>query len=138
MSGDTNDQLSDMLSSQPMARRRGFSDILGIRRKLRIENVSDVKAYVIISPSPITFVSSLGINKIGDIQFEKSGSYVPQKLMVIPGNEKIIDCDTKNVRITIFLEVERNTWKKYKENIKVNVTRRDYIITKSAPLEVFE
>ncbi len=39
---------------------------------------------------------------------------------------------------TIFLEVERNTWKKYKENIKVNVTRRDYIITKSAPLEVFE
>ncbi len=106
---------------------------VGIRKNIRIKNECNRKAYVVISPSRIVSVRTIGVEQIGNIEFETYGEYKSQEMILYPGDYKPFILDTTQVYISVLIEVNDREWKEWRYNRLVNSTFNDYIITRDAP-----
>ena len=129
--------LDDINSSLPMnniaiRRRIGFS------RNINVINDSDKKVYVIITPTHIKSIATIGIDGIGSIQFQDHNEYKSQELLILPGDKKFFYLDTRNIYITILLEKEEGCWKQLRKNRRVDSGSSDYRIKPNALDECVE
>jgi hypothetical protein len=113
----------------------GLLHRFGFRKNIRISNFSNKKAYVIITPTPIISISTIGVEKLGNIQYEQHGDYQSQELMILPSSVKYFDLQTSKVYISILIEVENCNWLQWRKNRLINSNTTDYNITKYAEEE---
>ena len=115
-----------------------FARRIGFTKKINITNGCNKKAYVIVTPSKIKTISKLGIDGIGSIEFENKGEDKSQEMLILPNHTKVFELDTKNIYLTILIEIEENTWKQLRKNRKINCGTNDYKITPNAIHECVE
>ena len=116
-------------NSKAIARRIGFT------KEINITNSCDKKAYVIVSSTPIKSISSIGLDGIGNVEFETHGEYKSQELLILPGSTKLFDLQTKEIYLSILIEVEDSEWKQWRKNRIINAGKCDYQITTNAVAE---
>jgi len=129
--------MEDMMSSQPPTQVKTIFNAvmhrLGIQKNIRITNNSHKSAYVIVAPTLIKTIRTIGIEKIGNIEFELSGDYKSEEMQLYPGETKPFKLDTTDVYISILIEVEDSVWKEWRYNRRVDTTLKDYNIPVDAP-----
>ena len=118
-------------SRQP-TKDTGLLHKIGIRRNIRINNSCDKKAYVIITPTPITSITSIGVEKLGNIQYERQGEYKSEEMMILPGKEKFFELETSKIYISVLIEVEDCKWRQWRKNRLIDAKKVDYNISKDA------
>lgn len=111
---------------------RGILHKIGIRRNIRIRNSSERNAYVIVTPTPIKSINSIGVERVGNIQYEQHGEYKSEEMKIIPGKEKFFELETSKIYITVFIEVSDGQWKQWRKNRLINAKTTDYNITTDA------
>jgi len=105
---------------------------IGISKSINVINDSDKKVYVIITPTHIKSIATIGIDGVGSIQFNDHNEYKTQELLILPGDRKFFYLDTREIYITILLEKEEGYWEQLRKNRLVNSGRSDYRIKPNA------
>ena len=108
------------------------------KKEIQITNNSGRTCHLTISPTKIKTIQSLDINKIGNVQFEHDGTVREQEMIILDKAIKTICLDTKNVYITIMIEIQPGVWRYCKKNRRVNSSRYDYNITPQSIQESFK
>lgn len=106
-----------MKQAFPFCRRWGISPMVNVN------NVSGHKAWVMISPTPMTRISSIGIEKAGNVDFSMVGDYKCQQAPVLHGDVCTFTLDTTNIYYTVFFE--SGSWKMSHDNMKLNTSQTD-------------
>jgi hypothetical protein len=117
---------ANFLTSRPqanpcIARRLGFD------KKIKINNISGQYAWVILSPTPIHTLSSIGIAKIGNLSMSRVGGEIKcQQFGITNNNEKEYELDSNRIYYTVFFNCDGN-WKcPYRDRI---IDAKNYNIT---------
>ncbi len=110
-------------SGAMMKRAFPFCRRWGITPMVNVNNLSGHKAWVMISPTPMTRISSIGIEKAGNIDFSMVGEYKCQQAPVLHGDVLTFTLDTTNIYYTVFFEC--GSWKMSHDNMKVNTSQND-------------
>lgn len=84
---------------------------LGLSKVLTINNISGVNAWVLLSPSQITSIGNLTINKIGSITLNTSGEHKIQEISIPNNSRSEYDLDNSLSYVTLFLHID-DKWKK--------------------------
>ena len=126
------------LQSKVSAKNTKFAKKIGLTKDIYISNVCDKKAYVIITPTPIKSISNINIDGVGSIEFTEKGEYKSEEMLIIPGKHKHFELHTRNIYITVFIEVEKDNWKQWRKNRLINSRTTDYQITADAVSECTE
>lgn len=84
---------------------------LGISKIVTISNISGKNAWVILSPSRITSISSIGIDKIGQITLETSGECKAQQVSIPNETRSEYDLENSLSYISLFLHID-GKWKR--------------------------
>ena len=95
---------------------------IGIEKEITITNISGKNAYVILTPSPIKSIESVGITlkEVSfNVTFTEKGEYKPQQLLVLNNTKSDFDMDNSQFYYTLFLHID-NKWKKVWENRRIN------------------
>jgi len=127
------DPMQSQSHTRPKPTIDAFLHRVGVRKNIRVKNESNRKAYVVISPSRIRSIRSIGVEQIGNVEFETFGDYKSQEMILFPGDYKSFILDTSDVYISVLIEVNDREWKEWRYNRLVNSTFNDYIITHDAP-----
>jgi hypothetical protein len=98
-------------------RRWGFTPMVNVN------NVSGHKAWVVISPTPITRVSSVGIDK-AHVDFSVVGDYKCQQAPVMNDDVCTFTLETNYIYYTVYFETGTK-WKMSHENMKMNTSHQD-------------
>jgi hypothetical protein len=131
--------LKDMMESRIPSADEGLLHKIGFRRNIRISNSSDKKAYVILTPTPIKSISTIGVEKLGNIQYEQHGEYKSEEMMLLPGKQdKYFELETNKIYISVLIEVEENNWKQWRKNRLIDSKNTDYNITKDSSDECID
>lgn len=96
----------------------------GISPMVNINNVSGHKVWVMVSPTPMTRIQSIGIEKAGNIDFTMVGEYKCQQSPVLDQDICTFTLDTTNIYYTVFFECG-TTWKMSHDNMKLNTSHSD-------------
>ena len=124
--------MEDLLESRLPTAVPGFLHKFGFRRNIRITNSCEQKAYVIITPTPIRSISTIGVEKLGNIEYEQHGEYKSEEMLILPTETKFFELETSKIYISILIEVENQTWKQWRKNRLIDSSTTDYNITKYA------
>jgi hypothetical protein len=113
------------IATEPF-RKEAFSFVRrwGISPMVNVNNVSGHKAWVMLSPTPMTRIQSIGIEKAGNIDFSMVGEYKCQQSPVLNEDICTFTLDTTNIYYTVFFE-SGSTWKMSHDNMKVNTSKCD-------------
>jgi hypothetical protein len=84
---------------------------VGISKVVTISNISGKNAWVVLSPSRITAVSSIGIDKLGQLALERSGELKGQQISIPDESSGEYDLDNGLSYVSLFLNID-GTWKK--------------------------
>lgn len=84
---------------------------VGISKIVSISNTSGKNAWVILSPSRITSVSSVGVDKLGQLGLERSGELKAQQLSIPNDSRGEYDLDNGLSYVSLFLNID-GKWKK--------------------------
>ena len=90
---------------------------MGIKKNVTIHNHSGKKAWVILAPAPILSVSSIGLDKLGQISFAYSGEYKCQQSPISDKSHRTFDLDSSYIYYTVFFECD-NVWKVHFKDVK--------------------
>ena len=104
----TNAQVSDQSTTQTvvkMVRYRFWN-----RKKILIYNNSTVHASFAITAGPISNVSSLTIDKVGGITFDKSGTDKVQQFKLLSQRPRYVRIHSNYFFVTVYLFIN-NEWK---------------------------
>lgn len=96
----------------------------GISPMVNVNNISGHKAWVMVSPTPMTRIQSIGIEKAGKIDFGMVGDYKCQQSPVLDHDIRTFTLDTTNIYYTVFFECG-STWKMLHDNMKLNTSKTD-------------
>ena len=111
--------------SAPPALDHSLARQLGFKRKIVVNNISGKKAWVILSPAPISGVSSIAINKVGQIDFSTSGGeYKCQQSPLSDNSSRKFDLDNNQIYYTVFFDCD-GKWKVHFKDRKINAKRHD-------------
>ena len=127
-----NDNNSFQFNNIPLKRKFGF------KRNINITNSCRKKAYIIIASTPIRSISTIGVDGIGNIQFEQQGDYRSQEMLILPGQKKFFELHTKKIYVSILIETEKSTWRQWRKNRLIDSSESDYRITPNAHMECLE
>jgi hypothetical protein len=133
-----NIQMSIDKESRMPTEDTGLLHRFGFRRNIRITNSCDRKAYVIVAPTPIRTVSTIGVEKLGNIEYEQHGEYKSEEMLILPGHTKYFELETAKIYVSVLIEVTDCNWKQWRKNRLINSSTEDYNITKYAINECFE
>jgi hypothetical protein len=99
---------------------------IGIKKEVRINNLSGKKAWVIISPTPILQLGSLGLDKLGQISFNYSGEYKCQQSPIANGTSRTFELDTIAISYSVFFYLEdEKKWKVHFKDKKHDTSSKD-------------
>lgn len=96
----------------------------GISPMVNVNNISGHKAWVMVSPTPMTRIQSLGIEKAGKVDFGMVGEYKCQQSPVLDHDTCTFTLDTSNIYYTVFFECG-SAWKMLHDNMKLNTSKHD-------------
>lgn len=97
---------------------------LGLNKYVNVNNISGKNAWIIISPAPVKSISSLGIEKLGNISFQNDGEYKCQESSVLNNSSEEFDLDNSKIYYTTFFNCD-NKWKLSYKNRKINTKKMD-------------
>jgi len=116
----------NFLTSRPQANPR-IARRLGFDKKIIINNLSGQYAWVVLSPTPIHTLSSVGIAKIGNLSMSRVGGEIKCQQFGIKNNtEKEYELDNNKIYYTVFFKCDGN-WKCPYRDRKINA--KNYNIT---------
>ena len=95
---------------------------LGMDKVVTISNISGKTAYVILTPSKIKTIESVGIGAKDvsfNISFTDEGEYLPQKIPILHNTSSEYDLDNSQFYYTLFLYID-NKWLLTWTNRKIN------------------
>jgi len=95
---------------------------IGLNPTVTITNISGHNAWVILSPAPILSVSSLGVEKVGQISFSSSGEYKCQQSAISNYNCREFELDNSEIYYTVFFNCG-GKWKTPFKNRKINTRK---------------
>jgi len=120
----------DLTSSKPSAADHSIARQLGLKRKIVVTNISDRKAWIAISPAPISTVSAIGIDKLGQIEFSSlGGEYKCQQSPLLHNSSREFDLDNNQIYYTVFFECD-GKWKIHFKDRKINAKKHDINLLK--------
>lgn len=99
-----------------------FTRRLGLDPVVTVHNISGVKAWVILAPAPIVGVSSVGIEKLGQISFSSAGDYKCQQASVADNSRIEFDLDNSQIYYSVFFQVG-DKWKTPFKNRRINTRK---------------
>jgi len=99
-----------------------FSRRLGFNPVVTVHNISGAKAWVILAPAPIIGVSSVGVEKIGQISFSSAGDYKCQQASISDNSRIEFDLDNSQIYYSAFFQVG-DKWKTPFKNRKINTRK---------------
>jgi len=97
-------------TSTTSPKQRPLANRILHRRTTNIHNQSSTHAHFIITPSPITSVSSVSIDKLGSIALDQHGKHLAQSFKLVSGRSKQIKVDSHRFYVASFLHID-NEWK---------------------------
>ena len=130
--------IEDMMVSRVATKDNSILHKIGFRRNIRIKNSSNKKSYVILTPTPITSITTIGVEKLGNIQYEQHGEYKSEEMMILPGLEKYFELETNKIYISVLIEIEDSQWRQWRKNRLIDSKSTDYNITEYAPQECID
>jgi hypothetical protein len=118
-------RMSEMpVSTIPVKPEFSFVRRWGISPMVNVNNISGHKAWVMVSPTPMTRIQSLGIEKAGKVDFSMVGEYKCQQSPVLDHDTCTFTLDTSNIYYTVFFECG-SAWKMLHDNMKLNTSKTD-------------
>lgn len=99
-----------------------FSRRLGISPVVTVNNISGAKAWVVLAPAPILGVSSVGLEKIGQISFSSAGDYKCQQASISDNSRIEFELDNSQIYYSAFFLVG-DKWKTPFKNRKINTRK---------------
>jgi hypothetical protein len=84
--------------------------------------MSGRKAWVILSPAPILSVSSVGVEKIGQVSFSSSGEYKCPQSAISDSSCREFELDNSEIYYTVFFNCG-GKWKTPFKNRKINTRK---------------
>ncbi|MEX0597282.1 MAG: hypothetical protein WD512_12380 [Candidatus Paceibacterota bacterium] len=84
---------------------------VGISKVVTINNISGKKAWIMLTPAPITRIGTFGLDKLGHICFVTTGECKTQQIYLPNGSRSEYDLDNSLTNISLFLLVD-GKWKK--------------------------
>jgi hypothetical protein len=113
----------DFTCHQPVSKSLAdfdFSRRLGFDKKIIVNNISGKDAWVVLSPSPITAISSMGTEKLGNLSFSKIGGEIKcQQFGIKNNNKKEYQLDNSQIYYTVFFNCD-GKWKCPYKDRKIN------------------
>jgi hypothetical protein len=116
--------MEDMKNSRQDPPKAKMSRTLGIKPVVTINNISGETAWVIILPAPIFTVSSVGLDKVGQLSFSCNGEYKSQQSPLLDKSSREFELDTNTIYYTVFFECN-NKWKLHVQNRKLTARKYD-------------
>ena len=95
---------------------------VGLNPSVLITNMSGRKAWVILSPAPILSVSSVGVEKIGQVSFSSSGEYKCPQSAISDSSCREFELDNSEIYYTVFFNCG-GKWKTPFKNRKINTRK---------------
>ena len=95
---------------------------VGLNPSVTITNISGFNAWVILSPAPIQSISSVGIEKLGQITYSSSGEYKCQQSALSNYDCREFDLDNSAIYYTVFFNCD-GKWKTPFKNRKINTRK---------------
>jgi hypothetical protein len=95
---------------------------LGMEKIVTISNISGKTAYVILTPSKIKTIESVGIGAKDvsfNISFTDEGEFLPQQIPILHNTSSEYDLDNSQFYYTLFLHID-NKWLQTWTNRKIN------------------
>jgi len=95
---------------------------VGLNKVVTINNISGKTAYVILTPSKIKTIESVGIGAKDvsfNISFTDEGEYLPQQIPILHSTSSEYDLDNSQFYYTLFLHID-NKWLLTWTNRKIN------------------
>ena len=95
---------------------------LGMEKVVTISNISGKTAYVILTPSKIKTIESVGIGAKDvsfNISFTDEGEFLPQQIPILHNTSSEYDLDNSQFYYTLFLHID-NKWLQTWTNRKIN------------------
>jgi hypothetical protein len=130
--------LIDANCSNPVAQDQSVARQLGFKRKIIVTNISGKKAWLILSPAPISGVSSLGITKLGQIDFTSVGGQIKcQQSPLLDSSSRKFDLDNNQIYYTVFFECD-GKWKIHFKDRKINAKHHDINLLERHILEAVD
>jgi hypothetical protein len=109
--------------SQPIAEYK-FGRRWGLDPVVKVNNISGKKAWIILTPAPIMSISSIGIDKLGQIAFTTTGDYKCQQSGLSNNSIRDFELDNSQVYYTVFFDCE-GKWKTPFKDRKINTRKYD-------------
>jgi hypothetical protein len=124
--------------STPAAQDQSIARQLGFKRKIIVTNISGKKAWIILSPAPISGVSSIGITKLGQIDFSSVGGQIKcQQSPLLDSCSRKFDLDNNQIYYTVFFDCE-GKWKVHFKDRKINAKHHDINLLERHILEAVD
>lgn len=95
---------------------------VGLNKVVTISNISGKTAYVILTPSKIKTIESVGIGAKDvsfNISFTDEGEFLPQQIPILHNTSSEYDLDNSQFYYTLFLHID-NKWLQTWTNRKIN------------------
>jgi hypothetical protein len=109
--------------SQPIAEYK-FGRRWGLDPVVKVNNISGKKAWIILTPAPIMSISSIGIDKLGQIAFTTTGDYKCQQSGLSNNSIRDFELDNSQVYYTVFFDCD-GKWKTPFKDRKINTRKYD-------------
>jgi len=95
---------------------------IGLNPVVTVNNISGKKAWIILSPAPIVGVSSVGVEKLGQISFSSSGDYKCQQSSLSNNTSREFELDNSQIYYSVFFDCD-GKWKTPYKNRKINTRK---------------
>ena len=95
---------------------------LGLYPVVTINNISGKKAWVILSPAPITSISSVGVEKVGQVGLSSIGDYKCQQSAILDNSSREFELDNSQIYYSAFFECD-GKWKTPFKNRRINTRK---------------
>jgi len=101
-----------------------YAKYLGLKKNIIVNNISGKKAWIILAPGPITGLSSISLDKVGQLSFTSTGDYKYQQSPLLHNTLRKFDLDNVYIYYTVFFECD-GKWKMHFKDRKINAKKHD-------------
>jgi len=131
--------------SAPPPKDNGIARQLGLKQKIVVNNISGKKAWLVLSPAPISSVSSIGLTNVGQIDFTSKGGEIKfQQSPLLDNSCRKFDLDNNQIYYTVFFECDDpdkencKKWKLHFKDRKINAKYHDINLLERHVLEAVD
>jgi hypothetical protein len=107
--------------SHPLAAFK-FDRRIGLNPIVEVNNISGKKAWIILTPAPIMGISSVGVDKLGQIAFSNTGDYKCQQTALSNNSIRDFELDNSQIYYTVFFDCD-GKWKTPFKDRKINTKK---------------